>query len=72
MVMQLKPNEVASMMNEFENPGSLALTGFYIGGSSYCVIRGEPGTIIRGAGKIVLSSNLFFPIYVFTYPIWKV
>ena len=79
MVMQLKPNEVTSMMNEFDNPGTLAPTGLQIGGSSYFVIRGEPDAIIRGTGKNVLTSNLFFQIktlyYIssyFTYPIWKV
>ncbi|KAL1537168.1 profilin-like [Salvia divinorum] len=47
----LKPNEVTSMMNEFDNPGSLAPTGLHIGGSSYFVIRGEAGAVIRGTGK---------------------
>ncbi|XP_047940329.1 profilin-like [Salvia hispanica] len=48
---KLKPNEVTSMMNEFDNPGTLAPTGLQIGGSSYFVIRGEPDAIIRGTGK---------------------
>lgn len=45
-------------MNDFDNPGSLAPTGLYIGGTKYMVIQGEPGAVIRG--KKVLSSNLLF------------
>ena len=58
MVMQMKPNEVTSMMNEFDNPGSLDPTGFHIGGSGYNVLRGEPDAVIRGKGKKVLSSTI--------------
>ncbi|KAG6394232.1 hypothetical protein SASPL_144813 [Salvia splendens] len=46
------------MMNEFDNPGSLAPTGFHIGGSGYRVIRGEPGAVIRGEGKKVLRHDV--------------
>jgi profilin len=35
-------------MNDFDEPGSLAPTGLYIGGAKYMVIQGEPGAIIRG------------------------
>jgi profilin len=35
-------------MNDFDEPGSLAPTGLYIGGAKYMVIQGEPGVIIRG------------------------
>ena len=44
----VKPDEVTGIMNDFENPGSLAPTGLYIGGTKYMVIQGEPNAVIRG------------------------
>ncbi|KAL1537167.1 profilin-like [Salvia divinorum] len=32
---KLKPNEITSIMNEFDNPGSLAATGLHIGETKY-------------------------------------
>jgi len=43
-------------MNDFAEPGSLAPTGLYLGGTKYMVIQGEPGAVIRG--KKVMSSKL--------------
>ena len=46
--MQLKPEEIAGIMKDFEEPGHLAPTGLHIGGTKYMVIQGEPGAVIRG------------------------
>lgn len=35
-------------MKDFDEPGHLAPTGLYIGGTKYMVIQGEPGAVIRG------------------------
>ena len=35
-------------MNDFNEPGSLAPTGLYLGGTKYMVIQGESGVVIRG------------------------
>lgn len=35
-------------MNDFAEPGTLAPTGLYLGGTKYMVIQGEPGAVIRG------------------------
>lgn len=35
-------------MKDFDEPGSLAPTGLYLGGTKYMVIQGEPGAVIRG------------------------
>lgn len=35
-------------MTDFEEHGSLAPTGLYLGGIKYMVIQGEPGSVIRG------------------------
>ena len=35
-------------MNDFAEPGSLAPTGLYLGGTKYMVIQGEAGAVIRG------------------------
>nr|GFB50934.1 profilin-1 like [Tanacetum cinerariifolium] len=35
-------------MNDFNEPGSLAPTGLYLGGTKYMVIQGEAGAVIRG------------------------
>ncbi|KAL6560968.1 Profilin-3 [Orobanche hederae] len=40
--------EVTAIMNDFEDPGSLAPTGLHIGGTKYMVIQGEPHAVIRG------------------------
>ncbi|CAI9782565.1 unnamed protein product [Fraxinus pennsylvanica] len=45
---QFKPEEITGIMNDFENPGLLAPTGLYLGGTKYMVIQGEPGAVIRG------------------------
>ncbi|KAL2534255.1 Profilin-1 [Abeliophyllum distichum] len=45
---QFKPEEISAIVNDFENPGSLAPTGLYLGGTKYMVIQGEPGVVIRG------------------------
>ncbi|CAL5438203.1 unnamed protein product [Camellia sinensis] len=45
---QFKPEEITAIMNDFAEPGSLAPTGLYLGGTKYMVIQGEPGAVIRG------------------------
>ena len=54
LLFQLKPEEVTGIMNDFNEPGSLAPTGLYLGGTKYMVIQGEPGAVIRG--KKVMKS----------------
>lgn len=46
--MQYKPEEISAIMKDFDEPGSLAPTGLYLGGTKYMVIQGEPGAVIRG------------------------
>ena len=45
-------------MNDFNEPGSLAPTGLYLGGTKYMVIQGEPGAVIRGKKVIDFESCL--------------
>ncbi|EER87860.1 hypothetical protein BDA96_10G048400 [Sorghum bicolor] len=45
---QLKPEEVAAITKDFDEPGTLAPTGLFVGGTKYMVIQGEPGAVIRG------------------------
>lgn len=47
-------------MNDFAEPGTLAPTGLYLGGTKYMVIQGEPGVVIRG--KKVHDLFFFFLI----------
>ena len=35
-------------MKDFDEPGFLAPTGLYLGGTKYMVIQGEAGAVIRG------------------------
>nr|AGT16839.1 profilin-2 [Saccharum hybrid cultivar R570] len=44
----LKPEEVSGIMKDFDEPGTLAPTGLFVGGTKYMVIQGEPGVVIRG------------------------
>uniref|UniRef100_A0A803NU51 Profilin n=1 Tax=Cannabis sativa TaxID=3483 RepID=A0A803NU51_CANSA len=55
-----KPEEITGIMNDFEEPGTLAPTGLYLGGTKYMVIQGEPGAVIRGkkgAGGVTVKKT---------------
>ncbi|XP_077210797.1 profilin [Tasmannia lanceolata] len=45
---QFKPEEINAIVNDFNEPGSLAPTGLYLGSTKYMVIQGESGAVIRG------------------------
>ena len=53
MLLQFKPEEITAIMNDFSEPGSLAPTGLYLGGTKYMVIQGEAGAVIRGKKVII-------------------
>ena len=55
--MQFKPEEITAVMNDFSEPGTLAPTGLYLGGTKYMVIQGEPGAVIRGK-KVMAAADL--------------
>ncbi|KAG6424071.1 hypothetical protein SASPL_114483 [Salvia splendens] len=69
---QFKPEEVTAIMNDFDNPGSLAPTGLYIGGTKYMVIQGEPNAVIRGkkgsGGATIKKTNLALIIGIYDEP----
>jgi profilin len=46
--LQFTAEEVAAIMKDFDEPGSLAPTGLFLGGAKYMVIQGEAGAVIRG------------------------
>ena len=56
-LLQLKPEEVAGMIKDFDEPGTLAPTGLFVGGTKYMVIQGEPRVVIRG--KKVQWEHIF-------------
>ncbi|KAE8712552.1 Profilin [Hibiscus syriacus] len=66
---ELKGNEIANIMKDFDEPGHLAPTGLHLGGEKYMVIQGEPGAVIRGkkgAGGATIKKTgqaLVFGIY---------
>ncbi|GMH17639.1 hypothetical protein Nepgr_019480 [Nepenthes gracilis] len=66
---QFKNEEIIAIMKEFDEPGSLAPTGLYVGGTKYMVIQGEAGAVIRGkkgSGGITVKKTgqaLIFGIY---------
>lgn len=59
-VFQFKPEEITNIMKDFDEPGFLAPTGLFLGGTKYMVIQGEPGAVIRG--KKVFSHSLFYSL----------
>ncbi|CAD5170051.1 unnamed protein product [Musa acuminata subsp. malaccensis] len=69
---QLKPEEITAIMTDFEEPGSLAPTGLYLGGIKYMVIQGEPGSVIRGkkgaGGVTIKKTNLALIIGIYEEP----
>ncbi|KAM5565598.1 profilin [Rosa sericea] len=66
---QFKPEEIAAIMKDFDQPGTLAPTGLFLGGTKYMVIQGEAGAVIRGkkgSGGITVkktSQALIIGIY---------
>ncbi|KAF7023558.1 hypothetical protein CFC21_036050 [Triticum aestivum] len=59
-VIQFKPAEMANIMKDFDEPGTLAPTGLLLADAKYMVIQGEPGAVIRGkkgAGGITLKKT---------------
>ncbi|KAJ8491693.1 hypothetical protein OPV22_013414 [Ensete ventricosum] len=69
---QFKPEEITAIMADFDEPGSLAPTGLFLGGTKYMVIQGEPGAVIRGkkgtGGITVKKTNLALIIGVYDEP----
>lgn len=45
---EVSEKEAQSILQEFRNPGTIALMGLFVGGNKYIVIPGEPGEVIRG------------------------
>ncbi|KAL5576900.1 hypothetical protein UlMin_018599 [Ulmus minor] len=66
---QFKPEEISAINKDFDEPGTLAPTGLFLGGTKYMVIQGEPGAVVRGkkgsGGVTVKKTNLalIFGIY---------
>ncbi|XP_074273740.1 profilin-1-like [Silene latifolia] len=66
---ELKPNEIAGIIKEFDEPNTLAPTGLYMGGEKYMVIQGEPTVVIRGkkgTGGVCIKKTgqaMLFGIY---------
>ncbi|URE40729.1 hypothetical protein MUK42_16739 [Musa troglodytarum] len=69
---QFKPEEITAIMTDFDEPGSLAPTGLFLGGTKYMVIQGEPGAVIRGkkgtGGITVKKTNLALIIGIYDEP----
>ncbi|KAH9801082.1 profilin-5 [Citrus sinensis] len=77
---KFKPEEIAGIMKDFDQPGHLAPTGLHLGGTKYMVIQGEAGAVIRGKKVIyilymysALTWNGIFsivePVIHFYYPL---
>ncbi|CAL9749651.1 unnamed protein product [Musa acuminata subsp. burmannicoides] len=67
-----KPEEIAAIMKDFDEPGSLAPTGLFLSGTKYMVIQGEPGAVIRGkkgsGGVTIKKTNLALIIGIYDEP----
>lgn len=62
-MVQFKPEEIAAIVKDFDEPGSLAPTGLFLGGTKYMVIQGEPGAVIRGK-KVIYYGSVFLQNYI--------
>ncbi|XP_059274540.1 profilin-4-like [Lycium ferocissimum] len=66
---KFKAEEMKAILTDFDQPGHLAPTGLFLGGTKYMVIQGEPGAVIRGkkgSGGITIKKTnqaLLFGIY---------
>ncbi|KAI4377642.1 hypothetical protein MLD38_015238 [Melastoma candidum] len=67
-----KPEEISAIMRDFDEPGTLAPTGLYLGGTKYMVIQGEPGAVIRGkkgpGGVTIKKTNQALIIGIYDEP----
>ncbi|KAJ0977432.1 hypothetical protein J5N97_012906 [Dioscorea zingiberensis] len=68
----IKPEEITGITNDFNEPGYLAPTGLFLGGTKYMVIQGEPGAVIRGkkgsGGVTVKKTNMALIIGIYDEP----
>ncbi|XP_010526419.1 PREDICTED: profilin-4-like [Tarenaya hassleriana] len=66
---QFKADEITGITKDFDEPGHLAPSGLFLGGTKYMVIQGEPGAVIRGkkgSGGITIKKTgqaLVFGVY---------
>jgi len=69
---QFKPEEITAIMKDFDEPGTLAPTGLYLGGTKYMVIQGEAGVVIRGkkgpGGITIKKTNQALIIGIYDEP----
>ncbi|KAJ0891158.1 putative profilin [Helianthus annuus] len=69
---QVKPEEITAIINDFNEPGSLAPTGLHLGGTKYMVIQGEAGAVIRGkkgpGGVTVKKTGMAIIIGIYDEP----
>ncbi|KAF7028248.1 hypothetical protein CFC21_040203 [Triticum aestivum] len=69
---KVKPEEITAVINDFDEPGSLAPTGLFLGGTKYMVIQGEPGAVIRGkkgsGGVTIKKTSLAIIIGIYEEP----
>ncbi|BBG95291.1 profilin 3 [Prunus dulcis] len=68
-----KPEEIAAILKDFDQPGTLAPTGLFLGGTKYMVIQGEAGAVIRGkkgsGGITVKKTNQALIIGIYDEPL---
>ncbi|XP_062228070.1 profilin LP04-like [Phragmites australis] len=66
------PEEIAAIMKDFDEPGTLAPTGLFLAGTKYMVIQGESGVVIRGkkgtGGITIKKTNLALIIGIYDEP----
>jgi profilin len=69
---QYKPEEITSILKDFDEPGTLAPTGLFLGGTKYMVIQGEAGAVIRGkkgtGGVCVKKTGMALIIGIYDEP----
>ncbi|KAJ1258055.1 hypothetical protein BS78_10G044900 [Paspalum vaginatum] len=67
-----KTEEITAIMKDFDEPGTLAPTGLFLGGTKYMVIQGEPGVVIRGkkgtGGVTVKKTGMCLIIGIYDEP----
>lgn len=60
---QFKPEEIAAIMKDFDEPGSLAPTGLHLAGTKYMVIQGEGGAVIRGKKVCLFCFSAVYALH---------
>lgn len=67
---QFKSEEITNIINDFNEPGTLAPIGLFLGSTKYMVIQGESGAVIRGKKVTFFFLNMLLSYSLYWIHSW--